>query len=192
MRRAGRRRAATAATLACLVVVGAAGCGQAGQFSDDDPRTAVNELLLAAVGQANGQRACSLMSAAARARMDEGPAGSCRQALSNAVSSLPGVFDATNDAGRGATDLDFTVRHEGDDRATVTARRGNGPAWTFRVIRLSASEAEQDQVGRAEDRPATPWRVDRGAEQLLEVDPSRPGPQTTTAPAPAPDGTPAH
>lgn len=177
------RQRTTAVVLAGLAVVAVSGCGQAGQFGDDDPRAAVNELLLAAVGQANGQRACSLMSPAARGRLDASPAGSCRQAMNNAVSSLPGAYDASSDAGRGASDLDYTLRRQGDDRATVTARRGSGPPWTFRLIRLPADQAEQDSIGRDEDRPSTPWRVDRGAEQLLEVDPSRPGPQTTPAPA---------
>lgn len=182
MRSRVRQRTA-AVVLAGLAVVAISGCGQAGQFGDDDPRAAVNELLLAAIGQANGQRACSLLSPAARERLDESPAGSCRQALNNAVSSLPGAYDATNDAGRGASDIDFTSELEGDDRATVTARRGKGAPWTFRLIRLSSEAAEQDVTGREEDRPATPWRVDHGAEQLLEVEPSRPGPQTTPAPA---------
>jgi hypothetical protein len=186
--RATSRRGA-AVLAAGALAVGAAGCGQAGKYGPGDPRGAVNQLLNAAVGQANGQRACSLLSAAARARLDAGPAGSCRQALNNSVSSMPGPYSSTDDAGRASTDLIYETLSQSKDRAVVTARRGKNPPFTFGLVRLTAQQldedtaASQDTVGGTVD---SEWRIDRGEKQLVEVDDTPPAPPagtTTTTPA---------
>jgi hypothetical protein len=185
------RRGAVVAVLGAGAVGGLAGCGQAGKFDPDDPRSAVAQVLNAAIGQANGQRACSLLTTAARERLDAGAAGSCRQALNASVSSMPGPYSSTDDAGRATTDLTFDVVSRSRDRAVVTARRGKNPALTFRLVRLTAQQldedtaASQDTVGGTVD---SDWRVDRGEQQLVETDdpaedvPTTPAP-TTTAPA---------
>ncbi len=184
-------RAVVLAALGATAVVGTAGCGQAGEFGPDDPRSAVAQLLNASISQANGQRACSLLTQAARTRLAEGPAGSCRQALNASVSTMPGPYVSSDDAGRATTDLIFRVLSETKDRARVSARRADAPALTFDLVRLSGQElatdesASQDTVGGSVD---TDWRVDRGERQLVEVDPSGGSvPGTTTGPsAPTP------
>jgi hypothetical protein len=184
------RRAAAALAVGGVLVFGTTGCGQAGEFGADDPRSAVAQLLNAAIGQANGQRACSLLSQAARARLDAGAAGSCRQALNNSVSSMPGPYSSTDDAGRATTDLIYAVVSQTKDHAVVTARRAKNPPLTFRLVKLTAEEldedtaASQDTVGGTVD---TDWRVDRGEKQLVEVDDSArtAPPAGTTAPQPA-------
>jgi hypothetical protein len=186
-----RRRARVAAlVLVAASALGAVGCGQAGEFEPDDPRSAVAQLLNASISQANGQRACSLLTEAARTRLAEGPAGSCRQALNASVSTMPGPNAASDDAGRATTDLTFDVLSESADRARVSARRGDNRALVFDVVRLSAAQldedtsASQDTVGGTVD---TDWRVDAGEKQLVEVDaaPDAAPAGTTTAPAPA-------
>jgi hypothetical protein len=181
----------TAALLLAVAATGGlAACGQAGKYGPDDPRSAVAQLLNASISQANGQRACSLLTAAARERLDQGPAGSCRQALNASVSSMPGPFRASDDAGRATTDLIFEVLSQTKDRARVSARRGDNRALTFDVVRLSGQQidsdtsASQDTVGGTVD---TDWRVDGGERQLVEVDPAGETvpPATTTAPTPA-------
>lgn len=170
---AARRPRPTAllAALGCVAALAAAGCGQEGKYKGDDPRSAVNQLLLAAVGQANGQRACSLLTTAARARLDATAAGSCRQAMSNAISSMPGAYSSTDDAGRAAEDLEFTVKTDGD-RSVVTAWRGSGRHLTFRLVRLTKEQEAADTAGTDQAVGSTGhsrWRVDTGAEQLLHV-----------------------
>jgi hypothetical protein len=188
----GPRRRARAAALVLVVAsaLGGVGCGQAGEFEPDDPRSAVAQLLNASISQANGQRACSLLTEAARTRLAEGPAGSCRQALNASVSTMPGPNAASDDAGRATTDLTFDVLSQSADRARVSARRGDNRALVFDVVRLSAAQldqdtsASQDTVGGTVD---TDWRVDAGEKQLVEVDaaPDAAPAGTTTAPAPA-------
>jgi hypothetical protein len=183
------RRAAAAVAVGGVLAVGATGCGQAGRYGPDDPRGAVNQLLNAAIGQANGQRACSLLSAAARARLDAGPAGSCRQALNNSVSSMPGPYSSTDDAGRASTDLIYETVSQTQDRAVVTARRGKNPPFTFRLVRLTAQQLDQDTAASQDTVGGTvdsEWRIDRGETQLVEVDDTPPAPPagtTTTTPA---------
>jgi hypothetical protein len=172
-----------------VAALGAVGCGQAGQFGPDDPRSAVAQLLNASISQANGQRACSLLTQAARDRLADGLAGSCRQALNASVSSMPGPYVSTDDAGRATTDLTFDVLSETADRARVSARRGNNPALTFDLVRLTGAaldqdtEANQDTVGGKID---SDWRVSSGEQQLVEVrdDSGTPVGTTTTAPTP--------
>lgn len=120
-----QRRAALAA---CALALGGAatGCGQASRFPADDARSAVNQLLIAAIAQANGQRACSLLTVRERERLDAGPAGSCRAAMNTAIGSMPGPYNASDDAGQAADGLIYTLR-EGARVATVTARRGRNP-----------------------------------------------------------------
>lgn len=181
----------TRRALALAAVVGAAGltgCGQAGKYGPDDPRSAVSQLLNASISQANGERACSLLSASARDRLAAGPAGSCRQALNASVSSMPGPYAASDDAGRATSGLDFEVLSRTEDRARVSARRGENPALTFDVVRLTAGQldadtsATRDTVGGTVD---TDWRVDGGEQQLVEVRPDDAGPAPTTTPGPA-------
>lgn len=186
-------RSAAAAATAGALLLGAVGCGQAGEFGPDDPRSAVAQLLNAAVSQANGQRACSLLTQTARDRLANGAAGSCRQALNASVSSMPGPYSSSSDAGRATTDLTYAVLSQTADRAKVSARRGNNRAFTFDLVRLTGSEvdadteASQDTVGGTVD---TDWRIADGERQLLEVQPeseSEP-PPTTTAATPTPGG----
>jgi hypothetical protein len=185
--RAALRRGVVLAAVGAGIAGGLAGCGQAGKFDTDDPRSAVAQLLNAAIGQANGQRACSLLTTAARERLDAGAAGSCRQALNASVSSMPGPYSSTDDAGRATTDLVFDVVSQSRDHAVVTARRGKNPALTFRLVRLTAEQldedtaASQDTVGGTVD---SDWRVDRGERQLVETDtPAEDVPTTPVAPA---------
>lgn len=187
----GRRRAVVAVVGAALVL-GAAGCGEAGKYGPEDPRSAVAQLLNASISQANGQRACSLLTQAARDRLASGPAGSCRQALNASVSSMPGPQGASDDAGRATTGLTFKVLSQTDDRARVSARRKQNPALTFDLVRLSGEQldedatASQDTVGGTVD---SDWRVDDGERQLVEVRRGEAGPPpTTTTAAPAPAG----
>jgi hypothetical protein len=190
--RAAVRRGAVLAAVGIGIAGGLAGCGQAGKFDAGDPRSAVAQLLNASIGQANGQRACSLLTTAARERLDAGAAGSCRQALNASISSMPGPYSSTDDAGRASTDLIYRTVSQTNDRAVVTARRAKNPALTFRLVRLTAQQldedtaASQDTVGGTVD---TDWRVDRGEQQLVETDdpaedvPTTPAPARTTAPA---------
>lgn len=188
-RRAGAlRRGMAVAAIGGALALGATGCGQAGEYGPDDPRSAVNQLLNAAIGQANGQRACSLLSTAARERLDRGPAGSCRQALNASVSSMPGPYSSTDDAGRASTDLIYAIVSQSKDRAVVTARRAKNPPLTFGLVRLTAQQldedtaASQDTVGGTVD---SQWRIDRGEKQLVEVDDTpAPAPPAGTATAP--------
>lgn len=184
-------RRAVALSIATAAVAGLAGCGQAGKYGAEDPRSAVAQLLNASISQGNGQRACSLLSSAARDRLAAGPAGSCRQALNASISSMPGPYGASDDAGRATTDLTFEVLSQTEDRARVSARRKDNPALTFDLVRLSAQQldadtsASQDTVGGTVD---SDWRVDGGEKQLVEVRAGESGPPpetTTTAPAPA-------
>jgi len=161
------------ASLVALVGVtaGLAGCGPKpkGSYPEDDPRSAVHQLLRATVGQANGQRACALLTEAARERFDRTAAGSCRNALNTAIAALPGEATGYGGTDREAEDIDLEARVDGD-RATVTASRGDGPRLSFDVVRLSKDELAADTssadsgVGSA---PKSDWRVDRGAEQLV-------------------------
>lgn len=161
------------ASLAALigVTVGLTACGPKpkGSYPEDDPRSAVSQLLRATVGQANGQRACALLTAAAREQFDQTPAGSCRNALNTAIAALPGAATGFGGTDREAEDIDLEAQTDGD-RATVTASRGDGPRLTFEVVRLSEEELAADPgtsdngVGSA---PQSDWRVDRGAEQLV-------------------------
>lgn len=187
-----RSRFTTLAVAGAAVVAGATGCGQAGEYGPDDPRSAVAQILNAAISQANGQRACSLLSTAARDRLAAGPAGSCRQALNASVSTMPGPYSSSSDAGRATTDLTFDVLSQTKDRARVSARRGDNRALTFDLVRLTAQQldddisASQDTVGGTVD---SDWRIDAGERQLVEVDPegeSVPGTTTGAAPAPVP------
>ena len=191
-RRPAGRRALVLGLASAAALTGLTGCGQAGKYGPDDPRSAVAQLLNASISQANGQRACSLLSAAARDRLASGPAGSCRQALNASVSSMPGPYGASDDAGRATTDLTFEVLSETKDRARVSARRKENPALTFDLVRLTAQQldddtaASQDTVGGTVD---TDWRVDGGEKQLVEVRPADAGPAPETTPAaPAPAG----
>lgn len=189
---AGRRTVVLAAA-SVAAVVGLAGCGEAGKYGPEDPRSAVAQLLNASISQANGQRACSLLTQAARDRLASGPAGSCRQALNASISSMPGPQGASDDAGRATTGLTIEVVSRSGDRARVSARRKEHPALTFDVVRLSAEQldedttASQDTVGGTVD---TDWRVDDGERQLVEVRPGEAGPPatTTTGDAPTPAG----
>lgn len=168
------------ASLAALVgvTVGLTACGPKpkGSYPEDDPRSAVHQLLRATVGQANGQRACALLTATERERFDRTAAGSCRNALNTAIAALPGSETNNEGTGRAAEDIELESRVDGD-RATVTAFRGDGPRLTFEVVRLPDEELELEPsssdrgVGSA---PKSDWRVDRGAEQLVKV-PDRSG-----------------
>lgn len=169
------------------VTVGLTACGPKpkGSYPEDDPRSAVHQLLRATVGQANGQRACALLTEQARERFDRTIAGSCRNALNAAIAALPGAQSTGEGTGRAAEDIELESRVDGD-RATVTAFRGDGPRLTFEVVRLSEEQLAADPgtsdrgVGSA---PQSDWRVDRGAEQLVKV----PDEPTTTTTEPEPD-----
>lgn len=187
---AGRRRSARSlAALVALVGVtaGLVGCGAKpkGSYPEDDPRSAVHQLLRATIGQANGQRACALLTEAARDRFDRTSAGTCRNALNTAITAFPGSETGSEGMDRGAEDVDLKSTVDGD-RATVTASRGGGPPLSFEVVRLSEEELEDDTkdadqaVGSA---PRSEWRVDRGAEQLVTVA----TPPRTPTPSPDPD-----
>lgn len=166
-----RRVAALLATIGVTAGLTACGPKPKGSFPEDDPRSAVNQLLRATIGQANGQRACALLTEEARERFDRTIAGSCRSALNTAIAALPGAESSGEGTGRAAEDLEFESRVDGD-RATVTAFRGNGPRLTFEVVRLSEAELAADPsnadrgVGSA---PKSDWRVDRGVDQLVQV-----------------------
>lgn len=153
-----------------------------GSYPEDDPRSAVHQFLRATVGQGNGQRACALLTAAARERM-AAKAGTCRAAMDKAIVALPRAPSMGEGTRRAAEDVELEVRIDGD-RATVEAFRGRGPRMSFEVVRLSAQELEQDTkdadraVGTA---PESDWRVDRGAEQLV-TETNRPA-----IPSPEPD-----
>lgn len=180
----GIRRALIAGVVALGVVAGLAGCGPKpkGSYPEDDPRSAVNQLLRATVGQANGQRACALLTEEAREQFDRTIAGSCRSALNTAIAALPGSEAGYGGTDREAEDVELESR-TGGDRATVTAFRGDGPRLTFEVVRLSEDELAADPsnadrgVGSA---PKSDWRVARGAEQLVRVS-SEPGSSTEDA-----------
>lgn len=183
MSRGTRRVAALLATIGVTVGLTACGPKPKGSFPEDDPRSAVGQLLRATVGQANGQRACALLTEAARERFDRTPAGSCRNALNTAIAALPGATTGFGGTDREAEDIDLEARTDGD-RATVTASRGDGPRLTFEVVRLSEEELAADPgtsdngVGSA---PKSDWRVDRGAEQLVSraSGGETPGPKAT-------------
>lgn len=193
MIRTTRALRTTGLGLAAAAALGVAGCGQAGEFGKNDPRSAVSQLLNASIGQANGQRSCSLLSDAARTRLADGIAGSCRQALNASVSSMPGPYSSTSDAGRATTDLTFKVLSKSADHARVSARRGDNPALTFDLIRLSGGALQQDKEANLDTVGGdvnTDWRIDRGEQQLITV-PKTPAPSTTgttTTSAPAPPG----
>ncbi|MDX8152610.1 hypothetical protein SK069_13475 [Patulibacter brassicae] len=143
---------------AALVAWGASGCGDAERFPDDDPRTAVGRLLLATVGQANGARACALLTQREQRRLDEGPAGSCRGALGKVAAVLPGQTDEPSASDRTISKLDFTTRVAGE-RAVVRVT-GRGLDLRFTLVR-------DDFVAPRATDPGVPWRVDGGIEQLL-------------------------
>lgn len=187
-----RRSRIVAAGLAGIALaVGATGCGEAGKYGADDPRSAVAQLLNASISQANGERACSLLTPAARERLAQGPALSCRRALNASVSSMPGPQGASDDAGRATTGLTIEVLSRSADRARVSARRKDNPALTFEVVRLTAEQLERDTTANQDTvggTVETDWRVDAGERQLVEVRPGEagpPAPTTTTAPVPA-------
>ena len=191
-RPARARRTTLLGVAGAVAALGVTGCGQAGKYGPEDPRSAVAQILNAAISQANGQRACSLLTQEARTRLAQGPAGSCRQALNASVSSMPGPYAASDDAGRATTDLNFEVLSQTEDRARVSARRGENRALTFDLVRLTGQQldddtaASQDTVGGAVD---SDWRVAGGERQLVEVEPageSDPGTSTGAAPTPAP------
>lgn len=167
-----RRAAALLATIGVTMGLTACGPKPKGSFSEDDPRSAVNQLLRATVGQANGQRACALLTVEARERFDRTVAGSCRNALNTAIAALPGAESSGEGTGRAAEDLEFESRVDGD-RATVSAFRGDGPRLTFEVVRLSEAELAAEEKARGDrgvgSAPKSDWRVDRGVEQLVEV-----------------------
>ncbi|MBF6621669.1 MAG: hypothetical protein ITG02_15745 [Patulibacter sp.] len=177
----------SAGTLAAVlgVTLGLTACGAIqpkGSYPDDDPRSAVHQFLRATVGQANGQRACALLTVEARERMARS-AGTCRAAMDKAIVALPGSPSTGEGTGRAAEDVELEARVDGD-RATIEVFRGRGPRMSFEVVRLSADELEQDTkdgdmaVGTA---PESDWRVDRGAEQLV-TETNRPA-----IPSPEPD-----
>ncbi len=154
-------------------MAGLSGCGPKpkGSYPEDDPRSAVHQLLRATIGQANGQRACALLTAQARERFDRTKAGSCRNALNAAIGALPGSQEGAGGVEREAEDIELESRVEGD-RATVTAFRGNGPRLSFEVVRLSPAELAADPSTNDEgvgSDPQSDWRVDRGAEQLVRI-----------------------
>lgn len=177
-RAVGRRRGGLRSLAALVALVGvtagltACGPKPKGSFPEDDPRSAVNQLLRATIGQANGQRACALLTEEARERFDRTIAGSCRSALNTAIAALPGSASSGEGTGRAAEDLEFESRVDGD-RATVTAFRGDGPKLTFEVVRLNGAELAADEEARGDrgvgSAPKSDWRVDRGVEQLVEV-----------------------
>lgn len=164
-----RRVAALLATVGVTVGLTACGPKPKGSYPEDDPRSAVHQLLRATVGQANGQRACALLTVEERERFDQTAAGSCRNALNTAIAALPGAEAGYGGTDREAEDIELESRTDGD-RATVTAFRGDGPRLTFDVVRLSEQELAADPstsdrgVGSA---PKSDWRVARGAEQLV-------------------------
>lgn len=167
-----------AVLLLAVAGLAASGCGDAQKFPDDDPRTAVSRLLQAATGEANGLRACGLLSDPARARLDRGPAGSCRAALSKTPSLLPGEVDEPTSFDRVISKLDFTVRRSGD-RATVVVR-GRGAALRFGVVRVAGDGTSGGPD--TEGNPGIPWRVDSGVEQLLNDKPIPPADGAVTSP----------
>lgn len=179
----GLQRGSRTALLIALVV-GLTGCGlqPKGAYPEDDPRSAVHQFLRATVGQNNGQRACALMTEAARERMAKN-AASCRDAMNRAIVALPGSPSTGEGTGRAAEDVELEARVDGD-RATVEVFRGKGPRMRFEVVRLSEAELEEDTkdsdmaVGTA---PASDWRIDEGAEQLV-TETNRPA-----IPSPTPD-----
>lgn len=166
-----RRVAALLATVGVTVGLTACGPKPKGSYPEDDPRSAVHQLLRATVGQANGQRACALLTVEERERFDQTAAGSCRNALNTAIAALPGAEAGYGGTDREAEDIELESRGDGD-RATVTAFRGDGPRLTFEVVRLSEQELAADTssadrgVGSA---PKSDWRVASGAEQLVKV-----------------------
>ena len=165
------------------LTIGLTGCGlqPKGSYQEDDPRSAVHQFLRATVGQANGQRACALLTEAARERLADTTAGSCRNALNAAIVALPGSQPTGESTGRAAEDVELEARVDGD-RATVEAFRGKGRRMTFDVVRLSPAERARDTenadhgVGAA---PKSDWRIDRGAEQLVT--------ETNRPPVPSPE-----
>lgn len=167
-------RALVALLATAGVTFGLTGCGPKGSYPEDDPQSAVHQLLRATVGQANGQRACALLTTEARERFDRTAAGSCRNALNTAIAALPGAASSGEGSGRAAEDLEFESRiAEGGDRATVTAFRGDGPRLTFDVVRLSDAALHAEEKARGDrgvgSAPESDWRVERGAEQLVRV-----------------------
>lgn len=174
------RRSASVALLATAVAVALSGCGlqPKGSYPEDDPRSAVHQLLRASVGQGNGQRACALLTEAERKRMADSLAGTCRGAMDRAIVALAGAPSTGEGTGRPAEDVELESRVDGD-RATVEVFRGKGPRMRFEVRRLSADELREDTadadrgVGSA---PKSDWRIDRGAEQLVTETNRRPAP----------------
>jgi hypothetical protein len=182
----GQRRIRPVGVLLVLAMtLGLTACGTIqpkGSYPADDPRSAVHQFLRATVGQANGQRACALMTEAARQEM-AARAGTCRAAMDKAIVALQGAPPTGEGTGRAAEDVELEARTDGD-RATIDVFRGRGPRMTFDVVRLSPDELEQDTrdadraVGSA---PESEWRIDAGAEQLV-TETNRPA-----IPSPEPD-----
>jgi hypothetical protein len=176
-----RGRRIVPVALAVLTASALTACDPKGHYPEDDPRSAVHQLLRASVGQANGQRACALLTEAARARMAESLSGTCRGAMDRAIVALPGASGKDDGGtGRAAEDvvLDAELSKDGN-RATVTVRGTRGQPLRFGAVRLSEAERKRDTkdadqaVGSA---PKSDWRVDEGAEQLVtETRPVRPG-----------------
>jgi len=156
----GRLAVAGAAALA----LAASGCGDTERFAADDPRETVARLLLATIGQANGQRACGMLTARARDELAAGPAGSCRGALSKVAAVLPGEEDEPTASDRAISKLRFTAATPSDGGRRTTVRvRGRGLDLRFAMVRLSGREADAGS--------GLPWRVDDGVDQLFHDKP---------------------
>lgn len=183
-----RSRGRTSVALVTVLSVALSGCGlqPKGSHPDDDPRSAVHQLLRASVGQGNGQRACALLTEAARERMAETLSGSCRGAMDRAIVGLQGSPALGEGSGRAAEDVELAAEVDGD-RATVTVVTEKGHEMSFDVSRLTEEQLKEDlkdsdlAVGTA---PESDWRVDRGAEQLVTETNRLP------EPAPGPDAAP--
>ncbi len=178
-----RGRRIVPVALAVLTASALTACDPKGHYPEDDPRSAVHQLLRASVGQANGQRACALLTEAARKRMASSMSGTCRGAMDRAIVALPGTTGEDGRTGRAAEDvvLDAELSKDGK-RATVTVRGPRGRPLRFGAVRLSEPELERDTkdadqgVGSA---PKSDWRIDEGVEQLVtETRPVRPGTPT--------------
>ncbi|MGE4427299.1 MAG: hypothetical protein AB7G37_12675 [Solirubrobacteraceae bacterium] len=157
-RPAPRIGAGIAVVLAALVAVG---CGDAQRFGGDDPRSAVGRLLVLSVGQANGAKACAMLTRELREELDAGPAGDCRRAMGNVTSLLPGERDEATSFEQVTSGLTFTKEEDGD-AATVRVV-GRGADVSFDLKRLPDGEPRGADGGD----PDTPWRIATGVEQLL-------------------------
>ncbi len=181
-RAVGARRRTAGVALAVLLGLSLAACDPRGHYPEDDPRSAVHQLLRASVGQSNGQRACALLTEDERERLAKTLAGTCRGALDRAIVMLPGGSSkADGGTGRAAEDvvLDAELSEDGK-RATVTVQGTRGKPLRFGAVRLSPEELKRDTkdsdraVGSA---PNSEWRVDEGVDQLVTGvrPPARPG-----------------